>query len=906
MDEQVRGRGRGERTGHLRLRRGLFGKYLVTIVSLVALGLLLGNLLGLWFTYRQAIHDAASVERTEAAGIRQRVFDLLGEAELDARVVAASAVIRPTLEQRARHLAEFLGTPHQFTDLSYIAPGGREMVRVSRDSSARIGLGRDLATDPAFRAAHHGDVAFGRVSVRTTANGRVVVLPIAVPASDGGVQWAALDLDVVRRELTTLASVAPGHVAYVVDPRGIVAAHSDPALALDGTNVSRLPQVRRALAGDLGGPAASGRSPNGARMLTFATRMSPPGWLLFVEQRQSEALAPVSDAIMPTLWGLLGTLALAVIAAVILARRMVRPIKTIQAGAARIRVGVLDEPIEVRTGDELEGLAEEFNRMAEELKTEHDVLEQRVEDRTRDLRATLDQNAAFLREIEEKNREIEAASRHKSAFLANMSHELRTPLNAIIGFSEVLKDGLFGALTPKQAEYLQDIHVSGKHLLALINDILDLAKVEAGRAELELTDVDLGACLEEALSIVRERAMRAAVDLILDAPADLGTVRADGRKVKQVVVNLLTNAITFTPQLGRVEVVARREGDRVWVDVRDTGIGIAPADQERIFQEFEQAAKPSGHDGSGLGLALARSIVEVHGGRLSVASAVGRGSTFTFTLPVAGPPPPAAAPALVAATAPPATGAEGLVLIVEDDRRAAKLQSLHLAEAGFEVATAGSVEEGLALARRLRPTVLTLDILMPGRVGWDFIVEAKSDPDISDIPIVVVSIVDDPLRGYGLGAVDYLVKPVSGPRLVASVMRAVAGSRRRRPRVLVVDDDPAARELVHAVLEPEGFEVSSADGGAAGLRAIRDRPPDLVVLDLLMPDVDGFAVIDELRADPATAAVPVMVLTSASLTAADRERLCRRVSQLAEKGELDRASFVELVRGLCLERVAAR
>ena len=282
MDEQVRERGGGERAGRLRLRRGLFGKYLVTIVSLVTIGLLIGNLLGLWFTYRQAKHDAASVERTEAAGIRQRVSDLLGEAELDAQLVAASSVVRPTLEQRARHLVESLGPPHQFTDLSYIAPGGREMVRAPRDSSARIGPGRDLATDPAFRAARHSDVAFGRVSVRTTANGRVVVLPIAVPAGDGGVQWAALDLDGVRRELTALASAAPGHVAYFVDPRGIVAAHSDPALALDGTNVSRLPQVRRALAGDLGGPAASGRSPNGARMLTFATRMSPPGWILFV------------------------------------------------------------------------------------------------------------------------------------------------------------------------------------------------------------------------------------------------------------------------------------------------------------------------------------------------------------------------------------------------------------------------------------------------------------------------------------------------------------------------------------------------------------------------------------------------------------------------------------------------
>jgi signal transduction histidine kinase/DNA-binding response OmpR family regulator len=868
----------------------------------------LGNLLGLWFTHRQALHDAASAERTEASGIRDRVKEVLDAAEVDAATVANTGVARPTLAQRARQLEAFMGTPHAFTDLSYVSPRGVELVHVPKDSAPKVGIGRNFSHEPAFQAARRGTLAFGRIRVRTSPNGRNVVIPVAVPAGlgDGGVVWAYVDLESVRRVLTALASAAPGHVVYIVDTRGVVAAHSDTALRLDGTNLSRLPQVRRALAGDLGPAAAPGRSPDGTRMLSYASRMSPPNWLLFVEQRRSEALAPVSDAITRTLWVLLGTLALAVLAAVILARRMVRPIKAIQAAAGRIAGGTLDERIEVRTGDELEALANEFNRMADELRAGYEALEQRVEERTRDLRATLEQNASFMREIEEKNREIELASRHKSAFLANMSHELRTPLNAIIGFSEVLKSGMFGELTPRQADYLQDIHLSGKHLLALINDILDLAKVEAGRAELELADVDMRLCLEEAMSIVRQRAMAAAVGLSLDAAPELGTIRADGRKVKQVVVNLLTNAITFTPQLGEVEVVARREAGSVSVEVRDTGVGIAPEDQERIFREFEQAATSPSAPGVGLGLALARSIVEVHGGRLTVVSELGQGSTFTFTLPVSGPPRGVVAAAATALTETHSSTAAGdLVLVVEDDRRAAKLQSLHLTEAGFEVAVAQSVDEGLELARRLLPVAITLDVLMPGRAGWDFLAEAKSDPAIADIPIVMVSIVDEPLRGFGLGAVDYLVKPVSGPRLVAAVMRAVAGTRRERPRVLVIDDEPSARELASAILESEGFDVAVAADGPAGLHAIRVHAPDLVVLDLLMPGMDGFQVVDELRADPSTAGIPVMVVTAASLAPDERARLERRVSQLAQKGELDRQGFVELVKALCLRRASA-
>jgi signal transduction histidine kinase/DNA-binding response OmpR family regulator len=890
-----------------RAPRSLFAKYLAIIVSLATLAVLATSLSELWFTNRQTHDQVSTVERTTAAGIRASLSSTLEEAVSDAETVARSGLAHPSPAQRERELLKFMGQFYPFTELSYVAPSGREEVRVSIDSRTVFG-GSDLARDPVFREARRGNVAFGPVALRSRGNGRQTVMAVAVPAPPGGVILAQVNLRGIEDQLQALAGASPGYSALVVDDRGVVAADSDPTSLLGGRDLSYLPQVRRALDGELGADAGAGRAVGGTSVLSYAIRMDPPGWLLFVERPRGEALSPVGSAVRRTVIFLVLAIALAAGAAVFLVRRLVGPIREIRSGAARIASGRFDERIDIRSKDELGGLAEEFNRMAAQLQATYGTLERRVEDRTRDLRQSLDRNAALLREIEEKNREIEVASRHKSAFLANMSHELRTPLNAIIGFSELLRDGMFGDLTPKQQEYLEDIHTSGKHLLALINDILDLAKVEAGRAELDLAEVDVRECLEQALGMVREPALRAAVDLRLLAPDDLGTVCADERRVKQVVLNLISNAVKFTPQLGRVEVVAARRPDVVVVEVHDTGTGIARADQERIFQEFEQAAGPDAREGSGLGLALARRFVEVHGGTLIVESELGRGSTFTFTLPVGGPPRRAA----TGATAPAprleqrgATRGGEVVLVVEDDPRAAKLQSTFLSEAGFDVVTAASADEGLELARRLQPLVVTLDVLMPGRDGWDFIAEAKRDPGLSGIPIVVVSIVDEPLRGFALGAIDYLVKPVSGPRLVSAVTRAVVAGGERRPRILVIDDEPSAVALVRETLEPAGFAVAAAGSGRAGLGSVHRERPDLVVLDLLMPDMDGFAVIDELRGDPATVAIPVLVLTSASLTAEERERLNARVSHLANKGDLDRAGFLEIVRGLCPERVAS-
>jgi signal transduction histidine kinase len=354
--------------------------------------------------------------------------------------------------------------------------------------------------------------------------------------------------------------------------------------------------------------------------ITSWERIPDLGWTVFVEQPVAEALAPAYAAVARTI-ALVGAGVLAsVLASVLLARRMVRPIETLRASAARIGAGSLDERIELRTGDELEDLATEFGAMTARLRESYATLEQKVRDRTLELAAA--------------NEQLREATLAKSRFLANMSHELRTPLNAIIGFAEVLLERHAGPLDPKQDEYVRDIVDSGKHQLSLINDILDLSKVEAGRMELEPSTFALGTVATSAIALVREQAVRRGIRLELAVDPAVGDVHADERKLKQILVNLLANAVKFTAEGGRIRLAARRLADETEISVQDTGRGISPDDQARIFEEFAQA-KAGGftEEGTGLGLTLAQRLVALHGGRIWVESEVGKGSTFTFTLP---------------------------------------------------------------------------------------------------------------------------------------------------------------------------------------------------------------------------------------------------------------------------------
>jgi signal transduction histidine kinase/DNA-binding response OmpR family regulator len=535
---------------------------------------------------------------------------------------------------------------------------------------------------------------------------------------------------------------------------------------------------------------------------------------------------------------------------------------------------------------------------------------QRVDVPNRDELGTLAANLNRMNdELGELYRKLETASRAKSDFLANMSHELRTPLNAIIGFSEVLLEQMFGPLNDKQAEYLGDIVTSGRHLLLLINDTLDLSKIEAGKMELELAVFALPAVLEDGVTMVRERATRHGIECSVDAGPDLDEVEADERKVKQVVFNLLSNAVKFTPDGGRVEVRAWRVGDRAEVAVSDTGVGIDPADQDRIFQEFQQAGQ---QEGSGLGLALARSIVALHGGDLWVKSESGSGSTFFFTLPVrqttlhqTAPPEPAVAKTETAPVPARASkDAPATVLLIEDDPRSRELLTLYLEGDGFEVEACGDGLAGMETARRVRPDAIVLDIMLPDLSGWDFLRLVKGDDTTARIPVVVVSMLDERGKGLALGAAGYLVKPVGRDDLLATLRPITAAQVGGGPcKVLTIDDDPVAIKLIETVLGEEGFTVVGARSGDEGLRAAQTELPSLIILDLLMPGTDGFEVVERLRADPSTAQIPVVILTAKTIAPEEHERLAAHAAHQADKASFSPAEFVELVRRFCGDRV---
>jgi signal transduction histidine kinase len=534
-----------------------------------------------------------------------------------------------SIHRRYTHFNRILHQVQSQTELVYIDPTGIERVRHSLDAPDFLGRGEDRSGDPAFLGPKVDQPYFSPVFFVNESEPHMTMALRAGPS--GGVVVADLTLKLIRDVISGI-KVGKAGLAYAVDSEGNLIIHPDTALILKRTNLASLPQVKAALRAAGGsGPneITVGRDPSGGKVLTATQSIPSLGWHVFVEQPLGEAFAPLYSAIFRTIILLIVGLVLACLASLVMARRMVTPIETLQAGAARIGGGDLDHPIQVRTGDELQSLAEEFNRMTEQLRASYAGLEKKVEDRTRDLNVALAQ-------LEEKGREVEAVSRHKSEFLANMSHELRTPLNAIIGFSEVLREKMFGELNEAQMEYVGDVLEAGKHLLSLINDILDLSKIEAGRMELELGDVSVPHALNSGLTMNGERANRNGITLNLTVGPKVGVIRADERKVRQVIFNLLSNAVKFTPPGGRVDVSASVADGMVEVAVADTGPGIAPEDQERIFEEFQQARgfSPGSREGTGLGLTLSRQFIELHGGRLWVESEPGTGSTFRFTLPL--------------------------------------------------------------------------------------------------------------------------------------------------------------------------------------------------------------------------------------------------------------------------------
>ena len=526
----------------------------------------------------------------------------------------------------------------------------------------------------------------------------------------------------------------------------------------------------------------------------------------------------------------------------------------------------------------------------------------------------------MLAQIEARDEELrvardkaELANRSKSVFLANMSHELRTPLTAIIGYSEILEDDADEMGLEDFLPDLRKIKAAGKHLLGLINSILDLSKVESGKMELFVESFDLKELVSDVASTVVPLMEKNGNALQIEADGDLGGVNGDLTKTRQILFNLLSNASKFTER-GRVRLEVSRlpQGgqDKFRFVVSDSGIGMSPEQLQRLFKPFSQAdaSTARNYGGSGLGLALCKRFCQVMGGRIEVDSELGQGTTFTVTLPADMDPnrtTPSSVHQLIdsgewnvreLARARP--GDARLVLVIDDDAAVHDLLRGLLEKEGFKVASAASGKEGIKLAYQLRPAIITLDVYMPDSDGWTVLTTLKADPQLADIPVIMISISDQRQRGYAMGA-EYLTKPIDREKLVA-----LLDKHRRRgatPEVLVVDDDAGLRAMLRNLLEEQGCTVSEAENGLAALRRLNECQPSLILLDLIMPQLDGFGFMAQMRRNAAFKSIPVVVLTAMDIGPQEIERLNGGVERILQKGAYDldelKAEIRSLARG---------
>ncbi len=479
--------------------------------------------------------------------------------------------------------------------------------------------------------------------------------------------------------------------------------------------------------------------------------------------------------------------------------------------------------------------------------------------------------------------EMQEIDRLKSQFLANMSHELRTPLNSIIGFSRVILKGIDGPINDVQKQDLGAIYNSGQHLLALITDILDLSKLEAGKMELQFAEVNIGDLINSAMStavgLVKDKPIR----LNHVVPANLPMVMADSTRVRQVLINLVSNASKFTDE-GSITVEAfsnfNQDGKpEIMVTVTDTGVGIAEEDRSKLFQPFSQVddspTRKTG--GTGLGLSICKQLIEMHGGKIGLLnSEIGKGSTFFFTLPLPVPEPEPEPEQMV----------HGLVIMaVDDDPQVISLYERYLKPQGYYVVPVTDPTQAVVRAKEIKPFAITLDIMMPVRDGWDVLKDLKNSPETRDIPIIICSILEEEERGFSLGAADYLVKPF----LQEDIIKAITRLDREGTihKMLVIDDDPADLRLVKKILDDMSeFEVTTATGGKSGWDAITNNPPDAIILDLFMPDMNGFSILENLRKEPDLRNIPVIILTGADLTPEQHQQLSDYGMHFLTKGLL--------------------
>ena len=521
-------------------------------------------------------------------------------------------------------------------------------------------------------------------------------------------------------------------------------------------------------------------------------------------------------------------------------------------------------------------------------------------------------------ELAKSNKELERMNQLKGRFIANTSHELRTPLNSILGFSDVLIEKTFGPLTENQERYIRNIYSAGKHLLELINNVLDIAKIEAGKHEMIYETFRVKELIEDVLNIMRPFADTKFINMDVQTEEEIDLITGDRVKIKQVLYNLLSNAIKFTPEGGKVGLSVEyadstnghyTSGPDAKVaylrfSVYDTGVGIGPEDKDRIFDEFEQVDTRLSREwgGAGLGLALSKKLVELHGGNISVESNLGEGSTFTFTIPVTSPVEPALPEErqAISLNFPWMKEEAPLILVVEDDPSTAELLTLHLTQAGYKVAHAYNGEEAIEKAKSMKPFAITLDVMLPKKDGWEVLQTLKSESSTAEIPVIIHSVVDNKELAFALGAADYLMKPLDKRALLHKLdeLNLAKGKITSPTSILVIESEESVVEYLKEILEPQGFFIHTAFTGKRGIELTHALRPSIILMDFVLPDMLSFDVVKELKENPYTKNIPIFILTERDISVDDRMTLMGNIERIVRRHAFDAKELINHIEEL--------
>ena len=510
------------------------------------------------------------------------------------------------------------------------------------------------------------------------------------------------------------------------------------------------------------------------------------------------------------------------------------------------------------------------------------------------------QNLYSIEIAEQAVEEMREVDRLKSEFLANMSHELRTPLNSIIGFSRVILKGIDGPINELQQQDLEAIHHSGQHLLDMINNILDLSKIEAGKMELRIEEIQLHDVIDSVVSTARGLVKERPIQMLTDIPENMPSVSADRTRIRQILLNLLQNASKFTDEGSiTVKVTELEESKKVKISVIDTGIGIAPDDQNKLFERFSQVDSSLTRKvgGSGLGLSITKLLVEMQGGEINLDSDVGKGSDFWFTLPLAD---------VVEEVHPQPEEdidpEKKVIISIDDDVKIIDLYKRYLRTHGYQVIGISQPDHVLEKIKEIKPYAITLDLMMPQKDGWAVIQEVKKDPETADIPVIICSILEEKDRAYQLGAVDYLVKPILESELVSAVNNLNLPTEKESNQILVIDDDPNVFQLVEIALrDSHQYKLYYANGGFEGLDKLKKLHPDAVILDIMMPDLDGFSILETMQGDPKLRKTPVIILTAADLTVEQRQKLEMNKREVLSKDDFKSKQLINFLENSLVE-----